>query len=83
MKLFSGGGARAMMLESFKINDPDSFQGHLSSTVQGAHDTTFYIIAACAGAAKLKHLGAAVGGTLVVAATSFVSAVVLAYVFFG
>jgi spore maturation protein SpmA/spore maturation protein SpmB len=83
MKMFSGGGARAMMLESFKLNGPDSFQGHLSSIVQGAHDTTFYVLAACAGAAKLKNLGSAVGGALVVAGTSFVSAVVLAYAFFG
>jgi spore maturation protein SpmB len=51
--------------------------------VQGAHDTTFYVLAACAGAAKLKNLGSAVGGALVVAGTSFVSAVVLAYAFFG
>ncbi len=83
MKPFSGGGARAMMLESFKVNGPDSFQGHLSSIVQGAHDTTFYVLVACAGAAKLKHLGFAVGGGVFVALVSFVSSVLLAYVFFA
>lgn len=83
MKMFSGGGARAMMLESFKLNGVDSFQGHLSSIVQGASDTTFYVLTACAGAAKLKNLGHAVGGAILVSMTSFVAAVACAYVFFS
>jgi spore maturation protein SpmB len=83
MTSFSGGGARALMLDTFKISGPDSFAGHLSSLVQGASDTTFYILAACAAAAKLKNLGHAAIGAVVADAVSFVAAVALAQWFFG
>jgi spore maturation protein SpmA len=83
MKSFSGGGARALMLDTFKVSGPDSFAGHLSSIVQGASDTTFYILAACAAAAKLKNLGHAVIGSLVADGVSFCAAIALAQWFFG
>ena len=83
MKLFSGGGARSMMIESFKTNGPDSLMGHLSSMVQGAFDTTFYILAVCAAAGRLTQLGHAVIGALLANLTSFVMAVFLTRVFFG
>lgn len=83
MKSFSGGGARAFMLDAFKTTGPDSFIGHLSSIVQGASDTTFYILAVCAGAARLQHLGKAVQGALIADVVSYGAAVVLAYVFFS
>lgn len=83
LKSFSGGGARAMMLDTFKATGPDTFAGHLSAIVQGASDTTFYILAACAAVAKLKNLGHAVMGSVVADVASFVAAVVLALWFFG
>lgn len=83
MKLFSGGGARALMLDSFKSAGPDSFAGHLSSIIQGSTDTTFYILAACAGVAKLNNLGQAVVGAVIASVASFVVAVICALVFFG
>lgn len=83
MKSFSGGGARAMMLDTFKVHGPDSFAGHLSSIVQGASDTTFYILAACAAAAKLKNLGHAVVGAVIADVVSFLAAIALAQCFFG
>jgi len=83
LKSFSGGGARALMLDTFKTSGVDSYAGHLSAIIQGASDTTFYILAACAGAAKLKNLGAAVTGSLVADVVSFVTAVVCANAFFG
>jgi spore maturation protein SpmB len=83
LKSFSGGGARALMLDSFKTHGVDSYFGYLSSIVQGASDTTFYILAACAGAAKLKNIGSAVAGSLVADAASFVAAVACARYFFA
>ena len=83
MKSFSGGGANAMMLDAFKTQGPDSFAGHLSSVIQGASDTTFYILAACAGAAKLKNLGHAVTGSVIADIASFIAAVFCAQLFFG
>ena len=83
MKAFSGGGARAMMLDTFKTQGPDSFAGHLSSIVQGASDTTFYVLAVCAGAAGLKNLGHAVAGAIIANVASFAAAVGCAYLFFA
>lgn len=83
MKSFSGGGARAFMLDAFKTSGPDSFIGHLSAIVQGASDTTFYVLALCAGAARLQHLGRAVQASVLADVVSYAAAVVLAYLFFG
>lgn len=83
MKPFSGGAARAMMLDTFSTHGPDSFRGHLASVVQGAHDTTFYVLAVCAGAAKLKHLGPVLSGALLANGAAFAMAVWSSMVFWG
>jgi spore maturation protein SpmB len=83
LKSFSGGGANALMLDTFKTSGVDSYAGHLSAIIQGSSDTTLYILAACAGAAKLKNLGAAVTGSIIADVVSFVTAVVCAHYFFG
>ena len=83
MKAFSGGGARAMMLDTFKVHGPDSLAGRLSAVVQGASDTTFYILAACAGAAKLQNIGHAMLGALLVSVVSFATAVIVGLALFG
>jgi spore maturation protein SpmA len=82
MKMFSGGGARALMIESFKTNGVDTFAGHLSAMIQGAFDTTFYVLAVCAAAAKLTNLGHAVIGALIANTTSFFVAGLCAKLFF-
>jgi spore maturation protein SpmA len=83
MKPFSGSGARGFMLDAFKHQGPDSFPGHVASVVQGASDTTLYCLTVCAGAARLRVLGHAVQGSLVVWSVSSVAAVLMAYLFFG
>ena len=45
MKPLSGSGARGLMVESINTYGVDSFAARAASTVQGATDTTFYIIA--------------------------------------
>jgi spore maturation protein SpmA len=82
MKLLSGGAARSLMLDSFATNGVDSLTGHLSSLVQGAFDTTFYVLAACAAAAKLTNLGHAVVGALVANISSLCMALVCTRLFF-
>jgi spore maturation protein SpmA/spore maturation protein SpmB len=83
MKLFSGSGARTLMIESFKSNGVDSFAGYLSALIQGAFDTTFYVLAVCAAAAKLANLGHAVVGALIANFTSFIVAGLCAKFFFN
>jgi spore maturation protein SpmA len=74
MKLFSGSGAKSLMIESFRNNGVDTLAGHLSAVIQGAYDTTFYVLAMCAAAAKLTNLGHAVIGALFANLTSFIVA---------
>lgn len=81
-KSFSGGGSRAMMLDAFKVHGPDSFLGHLSSIIQGASDTTFYVLVLCAGAAKIKNLGHAIAGSVIADVASMATAIALAYYLF-
>jgi len=83
MKTFSGAGSRAIMLDTFTAHGPDSYPGYLSAIIQGKSDTTFYILAACAGAARLKHLGHAVAGSIIASVISFVVAIICTQVFFN
>lgn len=83
LKSFSGSGARALMLDSFATHGPDSYTARLSAVIQGASDTTFYMLAVCAGAAKLKNLGHAVTGALIADAVSFAVAVCCAGYLWG
>jgi spore maturation protein SpmA len=82
MKLFSGSAARSMMIESFTTNGVDSFAGYLSAMIQGAFDTTFYVFALYAAAAKLTNLGHAVIGALIANLTSFIVAGLSSKIFF-
>ena len=55
MKPLSGSGARGMMVDAMNTYGADSFVGRVVSTVQGATDTTFYIIAVYFGAVGIKN----------------------------
>ena len=83
MKPFSGGAARTMMLDTFATHGPDSFRGHLASVVQGATETTFYVLALCAGAAKLKHLGPVLSGALLANGAAFAMAFWISMLLWG
>ncbi len=54
MKSLSGSGARAMMIDAIKTYGVDSFVGRLASIMQGASDTTFYIIALYFGSVGIR-----------------------------
>ena len=83
MKPLSGSGGRAMMVETMQTFGPDSFAGHLSATVQGCTETTFYILAVYFGAVGIKRMRYAVAGGLVADLAGMVAAVFSAYLFFG
>ena len=55
MKPLSGSGARGMMLDAMNTYGADSFVGRLSSIVQGACDTTFYVVALYYGSVGIKN----------------------------
>lgn len=82
MKPLSGSGARGMMVEAMKVNGADSFVGRLTSTLQGATDTTFYIIAVYFGAVGIKNTRYAVTCGLIADFAGIVAAILIAYLFF-
>jgi spore maturation protein SpmB len=79
----SGGGARGMMVDTIKNFGPDSFAGYLASIFQGASDTTFYVIAVYFGAVSVKNTRYAVGAMLLADLVGVLTAITLAYMFFG
>ena len=79
----SGGGARGMMIDTIKNFGPDSFPGRLASILQGASDTTFYIIAVYFGAVSIKNTRYAVGAMLLADLVGIITSVLLTYLFFG
>ena len=82
MKPLSGSGARGMMVEAMEFHGADSFVGRVASTVQGATDTTFYIIAVYFGSVGIKHTRYAVTAGLIADFAGIIAAILLAYLFF-
>ena len=55
MKPLSGSGARGMMIETMNTYGVDSFAARLAGTLQGATDTTFYILAVYFGSVGIRN----------------------------
>ncbi len=83
MKPLSGSGARGMMIDTMKTFGADSFAGRLSSVLQGATDTTFYIVAVYYGAVNIKNSRYTVPYALLADLAGVIAAIFVAYLFFG
>jgi spore maturation protein SpmA len=83
MKPLSGSGARGLMIDAMTTHGPDSFTGRLASTMQGATDTTFYIIAVYFGSVGIKNTRYSVGCGLLADLAGLTTAIFVAYLFFG
>ena len=83
MKPLSGSGARGMMLDAFETHGVDSFVGKLSATLQGATDTTFYIVALYFGSVGIKKTRYAITAGLIADLAGIIAAIIIAYTFFG
>jgi spore maturation protein SpmA len=79
----SGGAARGMMVSTMTTYGPDSFASRLSGVFQGASDTTFYVIAVYFGSVAVKNTRYAIGAMLLADLVGVITAIVLAYLFFG
>lgn len=79
----SGGAARGMMVSTMITNGPDSFASRLSGIFQGASDTTFYVVAVYFGSVNIKNTRYAVGSMLLADLAGVITAILLAYLFFG
>ncbi|MEZ5106630.1 MAG: nucleoside recognition domain-containing protein [Draconibacterium sp.] len=82
MKPLSGSGARGMMVDAMTTYGADSFVGRVASTVQGATDTTFYILAVYFGSVGIKNTRYAVVCGLIADFVGIVASILLAYLFF-
>ncbi|HKK66553.1 MAG TPA: nucleoside recognition domain-containing protein, partial [Bacteroidales bacterium] len=83
MKPLSGSGARGMMIDAMNLHGADSFVGRIASTVQGATDTTFYVIAVYFGSVGIRKTRHAVTCGLIADLAGIIAAILLGYLFFG
>lgn len=85
MKPLSGGGARGMMVESWGQNASqiNSFVGKLTSTLQGSTETTFYVLAVYFGSVGIRNTRYALVAGLFADFIGIISAITIAYVFWG
>ena len=83
MKPLSGSGARGMMVDAMNLYGADSFVGRIASTVQGATDTTFYIIAVYFGSVGIRKTRHAVTCGLIADFAGIIAAILLGYLFFA
>ncbi|RPD38163.1 nucleoside recognition domain-containing protein [Chitinophaga barathri] len=84
MKIFSGGGARAIMAELMLPQNygPDSFVGRLACILQGSTETTFYILAVYFGSVNIKKTRYALTCGLIADFVGIVAAIIIGYIFF-
>ncbi|HET6558632.1 MAG TPA: nucleoside recognition domain-containing protein [Prolixibacteraceae bacterium] len=82
MKPLSGSGARGMMVDTMKMYGADSFPGRVACTIQGAADTTFYILAVYFGSVGIKNTRYALTCGLIADFVGIVAAILMAYLFF-
>ncbi|MEW6521978.1 MAG: nucleoside recognition domain-containing protein [Bacillota bacterium] len=71
----SGGASFGLLAELLGRFGPDSFVGRLASTVQGATDTTFYIITLYFGAVGIRRIRHTLAAGLLGDLAGFVAAV--------
>jgi spore maturation protein SpmB len=72
-----------MMIDTMRTYGVDSFAGKLASTVQGATDTTFYIIAVYFGSVGIRNTRHAVACGLLADFAGIIAAILIGYLFFG
>lgn len=83
MKPLSGSGSRGMMIDAMTKYGADSFPGRLSAVFQGSSDTTFYVIAVYFGAVNVKNTRYSIPAMLLADLVGIITAVIVAYMFFG
>lgn len=83
MKPLSGSGSRGMMVDVMNTYGADAFVSRVASCLQGSTDTTFYILAVYFGSVGIKKTRYAVPYALLADIIGTVTAIIVAYFFFG
>lgn len=82
MMPLSGGGARGMMVDILKTYGADSFAGRTASILNGATETTFYVLAVYFGSVGVRKTRYAVTCGLLADLAGVTAAILLSYLFF-
>lgn len=83
LKPLNGAGARAMMLDVFENYGVDSFVGHITSCVQGATDTTMYVLAVYFGSVGVRRFRYAATYGLLADFVGIIAAIIIGSIFFA
>lgn len=83
MKPLSGSGARGLMVDAMQTFGADSFVGRLACTVQGASDTTFYIVALYLGSVGIRKARYLISYSLLADLAGAIAAVWATYLLLG
>lgn len=83
MKPLSGSGARGLMVDAMTNFGSDSFVAKLSATLQGATETTFYVIAVYYGAVAVKNSRYTVSCALIADLVGVIAGIIVAYIFYS
>ncbi len=83
LRPLSGSGSFGLMSDIIGTHGPDSYLGYLASTMQGATDTTFYILAVYFGAVGIRRTRHAVAAGLLTDAAGIAAAVLICRLFRG
>ena len=79
----SGGASRGMMVSTMTTYGPDSFASRLSGILQGASDTTFYVVAIYFGSVSIRNTRYSISAMLLADLVCVVTSILLCYLFFG
>jgi len=82
MRPLSGGGSRALMIETWNTYGIDSLRGHMTSVIQGSTETTFYTIAVYYGAVGIRNVRHTIQCGLIADGSGIIAAIVISYLFF-
>ncbi|MCX7569070.1 spore maturation protein [Tumebacillus sp. DT12] len=83
LRSISGSGSMAIMTDIFQAHGPDSFLGKLASTMQGASDTTLYVLTVYFGSVGIRNARYAVKVGLLADLASVIAALFVVHWIFG
>jgi len=79
MKVLSGSGARALMVDVMQAHGVDSFPARLAAIIQGSTETTFYVLAVYFGSVGVQHTRHALACALIADAVGVLAAIGVGY----
>jgi len=82
MRPISGNASLALLNHLYAVYGVDSFWGFLGSVMQGATDTTIYVLALYFGSIHIKETRYALGVGLAADVAGIIAALVVSYFFF-